>query len=57
MKPKILFNVNMILAISNAALLVCGIMSKASVFTIVCGSIATAIWVCLTAWAWSDIKK
>ena len=57
MKPKILFTINMILAMSNAALLVCGIMSKASVFTIVCGSIATAIWVCLAAWAWSDIKK
>lgn len=57
MKPKILFTINMILAISNAALLVCGIMSKASVFTIVCGSITTAIWVCLTAWAWSDIEK
>lgn len=57
MKPKILFIVNIILAISNAALLVCGIISKASVFTIVCGSITTAIWVCLAAWAWSDIGK
>lgn len=57
MKPKILFIVNIIFAISNATLLVCGIMFKASVFTIVCGSIATAIWFCLAAWAWSDIKK
>lgn len=57
MKPKILCIINMIFAISNAALLVCGIMSKASVFTIVCGSITTAIWVCLAAWAWADIKK
>lgn len=57
MKPKILFIINMILAISNAALLVCGIITGASVFSIVCGSIATAIWVCLTAWAWSNIEK
>lgn len=57
MKPKILFIINMILAISNASLLVCGIITGASVFTIVCGSIATAIWVCLAAWAWADIKK
>lgn len=57
MKPKILFIVNIILAVSNATLLVRGIMSKASVFTIVCGSIATAIWICLSAWAWADIEK
>lgn len=57
MKPKTLFIINMILAISNAALLVCGIITGASVFTIVCGSIATAIWGCLAAWAWADIKK
>lgn len=57
MKPKILFIVNIILAISNAALLVRGIITGASVFTIVCGSIATAIWVCLAVWAWADIKK
>lgn len=57
MKPKILFIINMILAMSNAVLLVCGIITCASVFTIVCGSIATAIWVCLATWAWADIKK
>lgn len=57
MKPKILFIINMIFAISNAALLVCGIITGVSVFTIVCGSIATAIWACLAAWAWSDIEK
>lgn len=57
MKPKILFIVNIILAISNAALLVCGIIAGASVFSIVCGSVATAIWICLAAWAWADIGK
>ena len=57
MEPKTLFIINMILAISNAALLVCGIIIGASVFTIVCGSIATAICACLAAWAWADIKK
>lgn len=57
MKPKILFIVNIILAISNAALVVCGILAGASVFSIVCGSVTTAIWICLAAWAWADIEK
>lgn len=57
MKPKILFIVNIILAISNAALVVCGILAGASVFSIVCGSVTTAIWICLSAWAWADIEK
>lgn len=57
MKPKVLFIVNIILAISNAALVVCGIITGASVFNIVCGSVATAIWICLSAWAWADIEK
>lgn len=57
MKPKILFIVNIILAISNAALVVCGILAETSVFSIVGSSVATAIWICLAAWAWADIEK
>lgn len=57
MKPKTLFIVNIILAISNAALVVCGILAGASVFSIVCGSVTTAMWICLAAWAWADIEK
>lgn len=57
MKPKILFIVNIILAILNAALVVCGIIAGASVFSIVGGSVTTAIWTCLAAWAWADIEK
>lgn len=57
MKPKTLFIVNIILAILNAALVMCGIITGASVFSIVGGSVATAIWICLAAWAWADIEK
>lgn len=57
MKPKILFIVNIILAISNTALVVCGIITGVSVFSIVGGSVTTAIWICLAAWAWADIEK
>lgn len=57
MKPKILFIVNIILAISNTALVVCGIITGVSVFSIVGRSVTTAIWICLVAWAWADIEK
>lgn len=53
MKPKILFIVNIILA----ALVVCGIITGVSVFSIVGSSVTTAIWICLAAWAWADIEK